>query len=550
MRTTLVLTVLLVAAGLGQAYELPELEKAWHLQEWNKNGPASEISIKKCLAKAGCGESRDMILVLGEMDANEADLADANEILVTVDSNDMPVPYVTSFPIDETYFKKGKYNYARTENASRELFKLTTKNGKFTFMAKNIDLTGLSCPVYIEISIGSYVAEAEIDEDIVNGPKKLIPMQFMMGVRDMLRVDTAKAKFSKKTFNDSLSIKGAFTVEDVQAFLNGIQGGDDIVINLGSHSFTIPGGKFINKGNAWMCKNVDTGNGFVSAKFDLCKCTLTINIKRTSITDYGLVDFGIEFFGVNILSQEEIDLGPKMSYALEELRRYDALGAWWDYQGYYTIKGLGLNESGSGTSTTSVSNSTISVNGHECTVVNVSSGGFSMSQYWYTDANGTHQVGWGNMGDLGSFEITMDSLTVAPTVLRIGQQHTDSGPFEGTYDIDSPYIDVDWFRGQAKSTCKLVCHEQVHVPAGTFDTVKCLVKLEIIGKMYIRYDDYVEHFEGVVNFNCVIDQTWWGSPGVGVVKGITKMPLKLSARGLGSGSIQITETDELTDYGG
>jgi len=229
-----------------------------------------------------------MILILGQMDATESDFSDTNEVLVTVDSNDMSAPYVTSFPIDEKSFKKGKYNYARTENASKKLFKYNTKNGKFNFMAKNIDLTGLSCPMSVKIEIGSYVAAVEIDEDIVNGPKKLIPMQFMMGVKDILRVDKIKVKEGKKPSTDSLLAKGAFALKDEPGDIN------VMTLGLDGQTFTVSGDKFIYKGNSATCKKVDTGSGLVSAKFDTAKCKFAITIKKADLDKTsGQADFGI-----------------------------------------------------------------------------------------------------------------------------------------------------------------------------------------------------------------------------------------------------------------
>ena len=67
-----------------------------------------------------------------------------------------------------------------------------------TFSAKKTDLTGLSCPITFTVQIGSYSAEMQIDEDIVNGTKKPCPPQFMMYVKGSLQALKAKAKKGKK----------------------------------------------------------------------------------------------------------------------------------------------------------------------------------------------------------------------------------------------------------------------------------------------------------------------------------------------------------------
>jgi beta-lactam-binding protein with PASTA domain/protocatechuate 3,4-dioxygenase beta subunit len=119
-------------------------------------GPPEVIAIKKCLVKAEDSGGPDMVLILGRMGAAAADLADADTIRVTVYSPDVVTPYVVSFPIDDKAFNGGTYNYARTDNASETSFKFDTTSGDFSFVAKNIDLTGLACPLSIEIEIGDY----------------------------------------------------------------------------------------------------------------------------------------------------------------------------------------------------------------------------------------------------------------------------------------------------------------------------------------------------------------------------------------------------------
>jgi hypothetical protein len=231
------------------------------------------------------------------MSAAADDFNDANYIQVTIDSNDMVNPLVRTFPINETTFKNGKYNYARTENASKRLFKFDTKNGKFTFMVKNVDLTGLDCPLTIEIKVGNYVGVGEADEDIVNGPKKPIPIQLMRGVKDTLRVDKCKVTAGKKPSTDSLSVKGAIAVEDTTVSLVN----EVVTITLGTQTFTIPIGSFQSKNNTFTCRNVVIVEGpIVSAKFDFIKCSFTIAIKKADIqSKSGRVNFGIAFGSFN-----------------------------------------------------------------------------------------------------------------------------------------------------------------------------------------------------------------------------------------------------------
>ena len=50
------------------------------------------------------------------------------------------------------------------------------------FSAKNVDLTGLICPITFGIQIGGYAAKMLLDKEIVNGPKKPYPPELMEGI--------------------------------------------------------------------------------------------------------------------------------------------------------------------------------------------------------------------------------------------------------------------------------------------------------------------------------------------------------------------------------
>jgi len=261
--------------------------------------PPNIITLTKCTVKAGKTDNSDMVLILGQMDATADDFNDANYIQVTIDSNDIVSPLVQTFPIDEKSFKNGKYNYARTDNASRSLFKYDIKTGKFTFMVKNVDLTGLGCPLTIEIKVGNYAGVGEADEDIVNGPRRKIPIQLMMGVNDTLRVDKCKVISGKNPSTDSLSVKGAITLKNTSCNLTG----EAVTLTFGSQNITIPANSFTKKGDAnkYCCKNVNIYQGgtviaVVNATFDFDKCSFIITVKKTMIdSTSGTVNFEIKF---------------------------------------------------------------------------------------------------------------------------------------------------------------------------------------------------------------------------------------------------------------
>lgn len=210
----------------------------------------------------------------------------AEEVRVAIHSLNIPEPCVVRFPVSDKAVKRGKYSCAQTENGSKRLFKLDTKSRKFSFMAKNIDLTGLSCPVSVEIAIGDCIAQVQLDEDIVNG-KKPIPIQLMVGVKDTLGVDKRKVKVGKKANTDSLSVKGGFSLKNKPGNKPSME------IRLNGKTAVIPHAAFgyNKKGTYARCKNIKTDIGLVSAKLDIAKCSFSISVRNTALGI--LKEFGV-----------------------------------------------------------------------------------------------------------------------------------------------------------------------------------------------------------------------------------------------------------------
>lgn len=78
----------------------------------------------------------------------------------------MPEPCVITFPIDNKgYLNNGKFSYSGTDaDGVKKSFKLDLKTHKFSFSAKNIDLSGLSCPLNVRVDIGDYNTDTNVDE--------------------------------------------------------------------------------------------------------------------------------------------------------------------------------------------------------------------------------------------------------------------------------------------------------------------------------------------------------------------------------------------------
>ncbi len=265
----------------GQGIELvnPVLDHYW-------------VSITKCTVSAG-KNNIGTISISGVMDVNANNLNDVNSFTITVDSNNMRSPCTKIFPVDGNSFKKGKYSYARTENRSKKSFKYVPATGKFSFIAKNIDLSGLSCPVTMRITIGDFAGAGHAGERIVNGLRKPIPIKLMLGIKNTLRIDSCKVTKGK----DKLSIKAAIAVEHADVNLADV----NVAVTLDSQTFTIPTGSFIAKKTKFVCKNADVNKvGLATGTFDANNCSFTLTIKETSVTaSSGYVNLGIKFADFN-----------------------------------------------------------------------------------------------------------------------------------------------------------------------------------------------------------------------------------------------------------
>jgi len=253
-------------------------------------------NVTKCTVTAGSKVNSDKISFSGTIGASADDFNDANVIEITINSNDIVSPCDLTFPIDANTFKKGKYNYSKTANGVKKSFTYDLKTRKFAFSASNVDLSGLGCPVTIEIEVGDYYKTAEIDEVIVNGPRVPIPILLMMGVKDVLRVDKCQVKHGKDPDTDQLSVKGAFAVRDMD--VNMVE--EEFVASLDAQTFTLPAGSFKAGKGKFTCSKAQITGCTADATFNFNLCSFILTIKNTNIPVIsGDVDFGAAFADFN-----------------------------------------------------------------------------------------------------------------------------------------------------------------------------------------------------------------------------------------------------------
>ena len=256
------------------------------------NPTTHSILIRKCSVAADNSDNNDMISISGLMNAEFNDVNNADVIEVNIYSDDINTPCVQTFPIDGNTFKNGRFRCSQTFNSLKTSFVFNTKTSKFSFTAKNIDLSGLTCPFNIRIEIGSFIVESEVNEAVVNGPRRPIPINLLMGLRDSLRIDKFKVKSSSSN-TGWLSAKGGFSVSDVDVNM----ADSNFIVTLSGQAFTIPLHSFRENKDRFTCSNIKLSDGSIaSADFNFRTCVFTLTIKKANISAAsGPADFSIDF---------------------------------------------------------------------------------------------------------------------------------------------------------------------------------------------------------------------------------------------------------------
>jgi hypothetical protein len=141
------------------------------------------------------------------------------------------------------------------------------------------------------------VLSGDVDETIVNGLNKKIPIRLMRTYEDALRIKSAKAKTSETALSESFAVKGEIAVEGV-ADVNLVE--EDITLTWGDQTFVIPAGSCVQTSavrKAYKCSNIALAEGGIgNGQFDLDKCTFNITVKKATLdTTTGAVEFGISF---------------------------------------------------------------------------------------------------------------------------------------------------------------------------------------------------------------------------------------------------------------
>jgi hypothetical protein len=205
---------------------------------------------------------------------------------------------------------KFKYTYKIPKGRTGAITSLVLDSNKkiFSIKSQKVDLTGLSCPLQLKLTMSSPITgdhkfSGDADESIVNGTKKLIPTCLMRTHKNTLVVNKAKAKHSSKPISDTLSVTGDIAVENIDVNLCNY----DVNFIWGYQKFRFPASSFKTSGTGHLFKGsvvvVYAGNstGIITAQVDTDKATFTLSSKGVISIDnnWTSTPFGISFADFN-----------------------------------------------------------------------------------------------------------------------------------------------------------------------------------------------------------------------------------------------------------
>jgi hypothetical protein len=261
------------------------------------------IAISKLMVNPGKDRENpsDNIIILGTLTGAPESFAGIDNLNLQIASGDvifddlnLSIPINTD-PNAKLIEKNGVTNKLKYLNSSESIviIILDLATGKFSLLGRKIDLTGLKDSISIDLSLDDFSVSADVDEEIINGSKKLVPLCFLLGDTDALRV--TQAKVGKKA--DALSLKGEIAVEDNIDLRT-----EEVTIAWGGQNFVIPPNSFQKKKETvekYTLKKLTLDDETtVDSTFDLDKCTFKIKLKNTTIQDVaGTVTLEISFAG-------------------------------------------------------------------------------------------------------------------------------------------------------------------------------------------------------------------------------------------------------------
>ena len=264
-----------------------------------------EDSIKKVLFTAGgdAATPADGFAIMGALSADQGDFLQAEAIHVRLlNTDDEPIFAEALDTSDDAFSVPNSqlgFSYRGPGGGiSRMNFKLA--KGAFTLMGSGVDLTALSSPVTLEIAFGDYDHSFVLDETIINGPRRSIPMEYLKGIVDALVVNRVSGRVQPTTGLVTGSISGSLALEEVTVDLTDPTAEVLITINDYFETIAVPIGDFTASGQGHRYqyrrdRAVSAEDYTISrAQIDFDRNTFSIAVQNARITVHSdEVEFGI-----------------------------------------------------------------------------------------------------------------------------------------------------------------------------------------------------------------------------------------------------------------
>jgi hypothetical protein len=214
---------------------------------------------------------------------------------------------------------------------------------------------------------------------------------------------------------------------------------------------------------------------------------------------------------------------------------FDQRGSTWTYESKYSVTGADFEDvNGRGEFTVAVRNNLKPIRGHDCVMVDISSAGITATTAWFTNKRGTSLASTFLETEIGDFRLNLGDARVAPKSLTVGESETRTSRVSATIDPAGDLLDLGFdlnslsFKGDATTTWKLIGHESVTVPAGTFDAIH--------GSFTASYEGTVKARVGGVGvkFNVELSapMEFWAVEGRGIVLSSVGVTAKADPTGL------------------
>jgi hypothetical protein len=250
------------------------------------------LAISSVVANAGAGASGDSITINGRYYVTLAQLITTNQLCLSIYQADQLIwNACVPFGFNEIISAGGfTYNKAGVNIKMKNFWNRSSipyeYAGNIRLSLRNADLACLRSPVTLKVELGDFTATAIADESldptIINGSKP-IPIQFLSGCTNSVRIDKLIVKGSSKANNDYVYIKGAIALRDSAPDLTL----EDLSVGWGDAAFTVPAGKFKRTNRTqpkYSCSKADAVNGgVVDALFDFKAGTFQVKVRKANL---------------------------------------------------------------------------------------------------------------------------------------------------------------------------------------------------------------------------------------------------------------------------